>query len=776
MTQRPLPFSTDRVVLFVLAVMGAVSLVYQVTWTRQLTTLLGSTVSAVALITAMFMLGMALGAWLMGARSDGPGRPLRTLALLTGGLGVTGLIAIPLYDLASRVYVSGFLGTSRLSLLVLGAVLAGAMTLVPTALVGAGFPVASRILSIHRRDIASGVGSAYVAGTIGSVTGALAAGFALVPGLGVNMTIMAVAALSAAAGVALLLMNGRIPEDVEALAPTTEPDQGQSADRHSDDHLTRRPALVAFVLSGASIMIYETVWARELLLVFGASVYAVATMLAAVLSGLAIGQWLGSRNAQGRHGALGTIGLLQLAGAGAALLSLPLTRAVPFAYFVARAVIPGNLATFAATQFALTFVVVAAPCVLLGATAPIATRLATSTRTFLGKDIGLAYALNTFGAVVGSLIGGLVLMPLFSTAGTAIAAAALNTTAGMIALRRVMALDVVRRARLAQAAMLLAAGAASLLFVNSASPLLNLAVGRAHHSGDIRQLLESVRMMNVVYAKDAPQGRVAVYEDPVGARSLYASGMNEGAHGFQDMQTMELIVRIPVASHGEIGSALVVGLGTGTTSLLTLSAPGEPVVDTVEINPAVVEASRYFIDTILETHPRSNIILDDARHHYTTTDMRYDLIASEPSYPLSTYSARMFTRESLEAAYRILKPDGVMLQWLPAYLMDEEDLLMMTKTFGEVFPQSHVWVTYVPGTTNRVDYMLVGVHGDFEFDPPAVRESILESGGDIYEFEHIMGPDEITELVEDPSIPSNTDDRPIFEYRAPLRYLRAVWD
>lgn len=766
------PTVESRLAVFTLGVMGAVSLVFQIVWARQLTTLLGSTVTAVALVTSMFMVGMALGAWVMGRRSDVGTDPIRLLGWLSIGLGVTGAAAVPLYRAAFSLYAAGALDPSRASLLGLASALAAAMTPLPTAFVGAAFPVAARALSVRRRDITSGASATYVAGTVGSVLGALVGGFALVPALGITGTLLASSGLTAALGVVLLVASrGR------AISRTVS----ESATAASEETATLRGArstLVAFTLSGAAIMVYEAVWTRELLLVFGATVYAVATMLAATLTGLAIGQWLGGRNREDRMTAATAIGFLQLTGAGSAMLSLLIVRGVPIAYYAFRSAFPRNAVVFVLAEFALAFVVVAVPCAFLGATAPIATRLATSHRHAMGREIGAAYALNTSGAVIGALAGGLVLLPSLSTAGSSAVAAALNVLAAIIMFRIAFASEsrsiALRRA--VPSVAIAAVGLTSLLTINAASPLLELAATPPVESVSARDLYALARQMTVVYSKDAPQGRVTVLESPDGTLALRASGVNEG--GIQaESQTTEAVVRVPVAIMGELSDVLIVGLGAGGTTTAALGAPGEPRVDTVEINPAIVEASRYFMEEPITANPRATIITDDARHYYTTADRTYDVIASQPSLPLSTYSARMFTKESFEAASRNLKPGGLMVQWLPAYLTDDADFRMMTKTFATVFPNTHVWVLVHPDNPDsRVDYLLVGVNGSSTIDPEEVEARLAADGGEPLRLQYLMGPDDLADLLGDESVPLNVDDHPIFEYHVPMRYLQLIWN
>jgi spermidine synthase len=770
----------DAWILALIGLMGGVSLIYQVSWTRQLTTLLGSTVTAIALITALFMVGMAAGAWIVGRFADRAANPVRLLSMLSVGLGTSGALALPLYAGVANVYRTGSLGVSNASLLALGASLATAMTLVPTAFVGAAFPVAGRLIAMDRKDITRGASAVYAAGTSGSVIGVVIGGFWLTPALGVQATVLLGSAAAIVLGAALFLVSrtGASGEPKARPAP--------SEDVQADPGLrsTVAPTLFAFTLSGASIMIYETVWTRELLLVFSASVYAIATMLAAALTGLALGQWLGGRNRQDRSAAAGTIGVLQVAGAGAAMLTIMMTRGAPLAYYVARSNLPSGTFPFMASQFLITFLVVAAPCVLLGATAPIAMRLCASHRTGLGRDIGTAYALNTAGAVAGSLIGGLVLMPTLSTVGSTGFAAALNMAAAVVVLRVAFRSDAaaLTQRRLVPAGGLVLIALTSLLSVNSASPILELVARAPVSSARATDMIALARMNSVIYSKDAPQGRVAVLQAPDGTLTLRASGVNEGGSSTntggragESETTNRIVVSLPSAIASPTREILVVGLGTGTTTRYALGLPSKPHVDTVELNPAIVTACRYFQDDAIEGNPRSSIVLDDARHLYATSHKKYDMISSMPSLPLSTYAARMLTLESFQESSRLLNEGGVIVQWFPAALLDESDRRMMIKTFASAYPNTYVWATVDPNQTDReVDYLLVGVNGDRPVDPMAVLKTVQSESPDTA-LTYIMGPDGVSRLLQDASIPVNTDDHPRFEYRAPLLYLKAIW-
>ena len=50
-----------------------------------------------------------------------------------------------------------------------------------------------------------------------------------------------------------------------------------------------------FLFSGATALVYQVTWLRELSLIFGASFYAVSIVLSSFMGGLALGGWVAGR-------------------------------------------------------------------------------------------------------------------------------------------------------------------------------------------------------------------------------------------------------------------------------------------------------------------------------------------------------------------------------------------------------------------------------------------------------------------------------------------------
>ncbi|TMA21449.1 MAG: tetratricopeptide repeat protein [Deltaproteobacteria bacterium] len=189
-----------------------------------------------------------------------------------------------------------------------------------------------------------------------------------------------------------------------------------------------------FLVSGAAGLIYEVVWARLLKEVFGVTAYAVATVLAAYLGGLALGAWLlGSRVDRQTH-PLRFYGFLELGIAATAFLGALLLRFLePLHDAAAIRLSPGS-PMLLLIRVLLASLVVLPPTFLMGGTLPAVTRAVVADLRNVGRDLSLLYALNTGGAVAGTLVAGFVLIRALGVHPTLWLAAAANVLVGAAAL------------------------------------------------------------------------------------------------------------------------------------------------------------------------------------------------------------------------------------------------------------------------------------------------------------------------------------------------------
>ena len=189
-----------------------------------------------------------------------------------------------------------------------------------------------------------------------------------------------------------------------------------------------------FVLSGAAGLIYEVIWARQLVLVFGNTSQAVSTILTGFFGGLAIGGVLGGRLADRVRRPLRMYGLLELVLVVVVLLTPVSFRLLAELYRGAYPGLVDSPVALALVRFVLAVLALAPATVLMGATLPTLTRYLTSAGSGLAGAFTRLYAANTTGAIVGTFVAGFVLIEVFGLTGALVVGAACSGTAGGIAI------------------------------------------------------------------------------------------------------------------------------------------------------------------------------------------------------------------------------------------------------------------------------------------------------------------------------------------------------
>ena len=190
-----------------------------------------------------------------------------------------------------------------------------------------------------------------------------------------------------------------------------------------------------FIFSGASGLIYEVIWMRQFTLIFGSTVFATSTVLTAFMAGLALGSfYFGRKIDESDQSPLRIYALLE-AGIGAFCLVWPLILSVLGAlYVLIHRNVTSEFYTLSLIRFLLTFAIILIPSTLMGGTLPVLTRFFVKRLEQLGTNIGVLYALNTFGAVVGTVAAGFFLLEAFGIRWTLGIGIAINFAVAAIAL------------------------------------------------------------------------------------------------------------------------------------------------------------------------------------------------------------------------------------------------------------------------------------------------------------------------------------------------------
>ncbi len=673
--QRPAVFA-----LFVLGLMsGAVALAYEVLWTRELLNLLGSTTRASALVLSGFMGGLAVGAYVAGRLTTRVGRPLLIFAFAEAVLGGFGFV----FPSVLRFIAGNFRGDVLLDAGLL------AVLLVPASLMGAALPALAAALQQRSATRAKNIALLYGLNTLGGAAAAFGVGLVALPTLGLAASGKSVASsglLLAALGMALsrqtkTLSSPRV-DNVHAAISDTRPNR-----------IARAAVVTALLLSGVAALGYEVLWTRILVLVVGSSSTAFALMLGLYLLGLALGGFVMSRLSGWESRAGRTFWALQLSVGATALLGAAAFGRLPSIALFGFAQLGTAPRSILIVDLLLIAAIILPPTLFIGASFPVAARLMAAERPHRGREVGLALAVTTAGNMIGILFTAFVAIPTIGLQQGVAVMAGLNSLAAVV--MWLVARGGRMKLRYATPAAALAVALAGIMLPRWDIAVMSSGVFRQAPVylallGSASRLERALSAYETRYYREGSEAVVAVFDRPTlqGAphRVLTIDGKVDASTG-ADMATQVLSGHLPFLFRPDARNALVIGLASGVTVGALARHPLDR-VDVVEIEPAVVEASRVF-------DPVSNAPLDDPRVHVTVADGRrylsrtritYDIVVSEPSNPWLSMSSRLFTQEFFEIVRKRLSPQGVLVQWIPLYGLNPFQFQTLLRTILRVFP------------------------------------------------------------------------------------------
>lgn len=208
-----IPYAPEirRAMMIVLAASGFAAMVYQIAWTRALIMSIGSSTYAFTCILAAFIMGLGFGSLAVARWVDRWRHPVLIVAGLELGIAIAAVCIVPIHGLLPAIVreVVAAWHADYGVLLMIEFVLVIAVTIVPTFLMGAIFPLAARVIRDRPGEPEAAVGRAYAVNTLGTIAGAFLAGFVLIRGdvLGIQHSIVAAAAINALAGAGLILVS-----------------------------------------------------------------------------------------------------------------------------------------------------------------------------------------------------------------------------------------------------------------------------------------------------------------------------------------------------------------------------------------------------------------------------------------------------------------------------------------------------------------------------------------------------------------------------------------
>lgn len=776
-------------------VSGTSGLIHEIVWTRLLRHVMGNTTFSITTVLCAFMGGLALGSYLGGRIIDRRHDPLRVFAILEGTVAIYCVFLPWLIGIAEPLYrfIYQNTHTSFYVFSLIRFVFCGLLLLIPATFMGATLPVLTRFFVRSPSEIGWSVGALYGVNTFGAVVGAALAGFALIPFWGVTKTIYTACLLNAGVCATAFLMHSRLPKDDSEEAHRTavfrkkinqlveeqcESERERSSEQTTVDRsrLALIVLLVGYGLSGAAALVYEIAWTRVLVLLINSSVYSFTLILVAFILGLAMGSLLFVKFADRLRHPMLALAVMEIAIGLSALLVVPLFGKLPFFVTGLISYFHYSFWTLQLAQFALVLLIVLVPTMLMGAAFPLASRLFAQRSAAFGRSVGTVYGCNTLGSILGSFLGGFVLIPFLGIQNTIVVAVSINILIGCVLLAFSGALT--RKRKVSIVAMMCIVLAVGITFLPpwdpsrmSFGPFIEARRLPKRVARSAAALEHVLRVERTIYYKEDIGATIAVREDHKGDRYIWVDGKPD-ASSSADLPTEVMSAHVPILLHPDPRKIFVLGLASG----ITLGSAGcHPVeqLDCAEISPAMVEACRLFdkFNYNILDDPRVRIINADGRNHLALSNEKYDIISSEPSNPWIAGIADLFTREFFELCAQRLNPNGIVCIWIEAYNIDRETFQSVVRTFQLIFENTMLW------NPVETDFMLIGSKGPIEVDYHELSRRMADEQvardlervgiGSLPEFlaHMVMGRNSVARLAGD--APIHTDDNALLEFASP---------
>ena len=799
---------------------GFSALVYQVVWVRVLGNVFGNTIYSAAVVVAVFMLGLGIGGFAAGGWADRryqhrPDSLLRSygyveLAVAILGLGLS--LLLPQLGQLSSLVTAYSTDEQGWYVIATGSHLArtciAIILLTPiTVLMGATLTLLIRHLV--RRDVdtsGSRIAVLYAVNTGGAALGCFITDFALVPAYGLRATQVIAVLVNLVAGAGALILATRVPSAGKRSAAR----QSMARARGSRKPIANvpppvtdsTPAIpsnvvsigVALALLGFAAMGMEILWFRHFTILLGQFRAVFSLLLTIILLGIGAGALASGTLARRVARPVELWAAVQALFVATCLFGLfaadaaPIEAAVRADPSVGGALGPtvtmesGWQRTLAELWFnARPMLLEVAPAALLmGFSFPLGNAIVQLAESSVGRRAGLLYLSNTAGAVLGSLITGLVLLPALGVqqSATALMAAAASALVPLFlasrwdAPRSELSRPSLRTAVFAGSSLLVVVALASWLTLPARHVLTRALPQPA--SGE--RLLALEEGLNEV---------VAVTDTPNSGLRLLTNGHPMSSTTRTAQRYMRALAHIPLLSVDSPRAALVIGFGVGNTTHAASLHPTIERIDVADLSKDILASAGYFKDVngdVLKDRRVSVYVNDGRQHLQMVAPASYDLITLEPPPIAYAGVAALYSRDFYSLARTRLKPAGYVSQWLPAYQVPTTTTLAMIRAFIDVFPNT----VLLSGVESEL--LLLGTNDPrIEIDPGRLESALARAPAvhtdlrrlDLGSATEIIGAfvgSSRTLAAATHDVPPVTDDHPIQEYgvRSLLNFGQAV--
>jgi len=732
---------------------GLAALIFQVLWMKELSLLFGNSAQAAAATLTAFFTGVAAGNAYWGRRASQLTRPLMTYGILELCVTLSALIYFVIYLAYDAIYPVLFNMFEYLPMVFTAAKFALALILLfPAAFfMGGTFPVMTQYFVRNPNSLGKRASLLYAINTLGAASGAIAAGFYLPQTLGIDASYVLSMSVTLLVGtIAVVLGRNKTANEVASIV-----EQGSSTLRENTDPTSPQIVTALAWISGFASLALQVLWIRMFAQVLHNSIYTYSVILSVFLIALAIGGAL-ARQLAGRQG-LAQWFLPSLLSLTALLVA---TSPILFYYLTnGGSYIGGDEGFFAylIKVFSIVIVVIGIPTSLIGILLPYLFKLAEEARFGPGETVGRLVTVNTFGAILGSLAAGFMLLSWIGLWSSLKAIAMIYVVAAFWLLVDNSKPSAV--SKLVPTVVLLL-----LVTVFDAGKLPIVKVDAAEKNEVLLKVWEGSDATVAVVRRDG--------ELRTKLNNWYTLG------GTADMATQQLQTHLPMLLHPQPKRIFYLGLGTGITAGTALNYEIDEMIVS-EISPSAILASKEFFSDHtngLYDDPRVTVIAEDGRNVLRGSRSTYDLIISDLFIPWKAGVGNLYSVDHYETAFKRLNVDGMYVQWLPLYQLTVDEFAIIARSMQKVFPRVTIWRGNFFG--DRAVLALIGHQDDSHLSSStrlintsklALRQMLNGQANRVPLIAHYAG----TIRSEDARISEaelNTDSRPVIEYLAPINH------
>lgn len=768
-------------IYIVIFMTGLSGLVFQVTWQKYLSRLLGSDSFATAIILGTFLGGLSIGYFICGKITTMVNNHFKCYAILEGIIGIWSLLfPIIIFNFVENMTLLWSFKPPVLMILQ-GVFCSFLLIGVPTICMGGTIPFLTRGISKNITEATKVHANVYAINTAGAFVGTLLAGFYLIPEYGLPLTLMQTAMLNIMAFIFFFFISFKT---LEVDPSKIEPINNQTLLVNEPDlkkiYLPSVLYMIAF-LSGFYVMTLENVLIRVINLSFGSSSYSFSLIVSVFILSIAIGSYVIGKvqNIKSELLFLNQLGILILL----FLIYVTLDQ-WPYWAHIIRIMFQSHLIGFWGYYLAIfmAFVLVfLIPIGLMGATVPIAFHELKQDLKAVGKHSGFLLSLNTLGNLTGSIIGGVVFYYFIDIPDVFFSSVFLAGISTYLA-------SVKLSFKYKMSSILLLCFIILFSLYNQSFNKEHFILGTFRIRMPISFSLDGAENFfqkfnqnnNCLFYKDGPVCSVRVSEEKTirdtfnkKARSIIVNGKSDSST-IGDITTIKLSAHIPALFADSRKNSFIIGLGTGVTAGELAMYPDAETIDVAEISPYVIKSLPFFSEFTgnVEKNPKVRIHEGDALRILKRSRKKWDIITSEPSNPWVIGNDLLFTKDFYELVKSHLADSGIFLQWVQTYEATPKLPEIVLKTIKQIFENVHVFVS------NTSDLLIVVSNKPFSLENIEKAKQTFESVNLVKEslsdininsiesllMREILSPMDIDSVFFENVI--NTMDNPILHYIA----------